>query len=190
MAKSKKIQNLPNIQWNENEHSRIWKLIAEISAKANYKVLFGKKINMRWVWISESLVLICRAIRTHLARWRPAFINGLVLLSYQSAMRMIQWQPVTMSRANLNHCVAYCCFCFADFHFLILDSPKPTRNMPLNSEWQGKVSVKNRTMTAMIPTNFASFTLVWMALIPIAQRKPRIYGVCFFELWVWCHSHC
>ncbi|KAG1823183.1 hypothetical protein EV424DRAFT_1397173 [Suillus variegatus] len=43
MAKSKKIQNLPDIQWNENEHSRVWKLIAEISAKANYKVLFGKK---------------------------------------------------------------------------------------------------------------------------------------------------
>ena len=43
MAKLKKIQNLPDIQWNENEHSRVWKLIVEISAKANYKVLFGKK---------------------------------------------------------------------------------------------------------------------------------------------------
>ncbi|KAG1729307.1 uncharacterized protein EDB91DRAFT_1253050 [Suillus paluster] len=43
MAKLKKTQNLPNIHWNENEHSHVWKLIVEISAKANYKVLFGKK---------------------------------------------------------------------------------------------------------------------------------------------------
>ncbi|KAG1740215.1 uncharacterized protein EDB91DRAFT_1039299, partial [Suillus paluster] len=34
---------LPGIHWNENEHLRVWKLIAEISTKANYKVLFGKK---------------------------------------------------------------------------------------------------------------------------------------------------
>ncbi|KAG2062905.1 hypothetical protein BDR04DRAFT_1164494 [Suillus decipiens] len=48
MARSKKTQNLPDIPWNENEHSRVYKLIAEISAKANYKVLFGKKTSMRF----------------------------------------------------------------------------------------------------------------------------------------------
>ncbi|KAG2131170.1 hypothetical protein BD769DRAFT_1307439, partial [Suillus cothurnatus] len=34
---------LPDIPWNKNEHLPMWKLIVEISTKANYKVLFGKK---------------------------------------------------------------------------------------------------------------------------------------------------
>jgi hypothetical protein len=43
-GKSKKPKVLlPEILWSENNHSRVWKLIAELSQKANYKVLFGKK---------------------------------------------------------------------------------------------------------------------------------------------------
>ncbi|KAG1733355.1 uncharacterized protein EDB91DRAFT_1338113 [Suillus paluster] len=42
----KKTQNIPYIQWSANEHLRV---IAEIGAKANYKVLFGEKISMRCI---------------------------------------------------------------------------------------------------------------------------------------------
>ncbi|KAG2127705.1 hypothetical protein DEU56DRAFT_820196 [Suillus clintonianus] len=41
-SKNPKI-SLPEIPWSEDDHSRVWKLIAELSQKANYKVLFGKK---------------------------------------------------------------------------------------------------------------------------------------------------
>ncbi|KIK74405.1 hypothetical protein PAXRUDRAFT_19905 [Paxillus rubicundulus Ve08.2h10] len=46
MGSSKKSKvSLPDIPWNENEHSRVWNLIAEISKPANHKVLFGKQKN-------------------------------------------------------------------------------------------------------------------------------------------------
>jgi len=149
------MQILPDIPWNENEHSCVWKLIVEISTKANYKVLFGKK---KPAWGESEHIQV--TTNSECYEIDPAATGDHI----KSKLESLHFKL---------------CFGFADPHILILDSPKSTRNMLQNSEWWVKVSMKIRTMMVEIPMNFAGSTLVQMAQMPIAQRKLRTYGVRF-----------